>query len=185
MASVIGWIAGAVFLVALPGRRLFRAGDAADRGKGRAAGAAVRQVRRHRRQPHPLCRDGRGAADRLRPRAGRAAASFPPSDVSDAARLPADRARPAGLGLFGARGRRDGAAARAGRSDRRLHRGAGAGEAAAGRPFARRRGGAGRRAQPSRCDLRHRGARAADAYGRRDHGPSSKASTSPRGSSAG
>ena len=139
-----------------------------DRRQGRKAGAGRRKIRRDRRQPHPLCRRGRGAADRVRARAWRPTPPVPAHAVRPLRPgLPADRARPAGIGLFDAGERRHRPIARTGRDRQALHRNARAGKAAGGRALTGRR----RRADPgrgtSRRDFRHRFAGAADASGNR------------------
>ncbi len=144
------------------------------------------QVRHGRPEPHPLRREGRGAADPVHSRTGRPPAPLPPPAVRGLrARLPADRARPAGLGLLGARRRRHRQAARAGFGDFRLHRGARAREAAAGRAFA----GRGRSRWPRRSIIRSL-CRAScccrrSPTSRRRSGRSSRACTSARRSSDG
>lgn len=145
------------------------AGHAVDRGESGKIGAAGRKIRRDRRQPHPLCRCREGPADRLRAWAWRPPASFPAHCVWPFRPwLPADRARPSGLGPFDPGKRSDGPVARAGRDHQALHRNAGAGKAVGGGPFPgwRRHVDPGRRT--SQCNFRHRTTGALDASGVKD-----------------
>ena len=169
LISILSWLLALLFLLAVLGIACLVLATLWIAAKARKTGAAGRKIRRDRRQPHPLCRCGRGQADRLPARAWCATPSFPPHAVRTfRPGLPADRARSAGIGLFGARQRCHRPVARTGGPGAPLHRKTGAGKAAGGRPFAgwRHRADPGR--GTSRGDFGHRLAGAADASGNQD-----------------